>query len=72
MIKSCPKAPQCVEWPKPNPDCRWCRGTGEVLLVVTVVPCDCLKSPEIAHDEEEIRLADEDDGLGTTDTGCHI
>jgi len=27
----------------PDPDCRWCRGTGEVILATTTRPClDCL------------------------------
>jgi len=41
------------------------------VLVVTIVPCDCVKTIELALVEEEIKLADED-GLGMTDTGCHI
>lgn len=69
MIKSCP-ARHGVDQPEPNPDCRWCRGTGEVALVVTIVPCDCIKAPELPI-EEEIELADEDDGFGSMD-GCHI
>ena len=28
---------------KPNPECKWCHGTGEIRLVVTTVPCDCVK-----------------------------
>lgn len=67
MIKSCPR-PYGMDRSKPDPDCRWCRGTGEVALVVTIVPCDCTKTPGLPV-EEEIRLADEDDGLGLTDSG---
>lgn len=70
MIKSC-FASVGVDKPKPDPDCRWCRGAGEVALVVTIVPCDCIKAIGLAPAEEEI-MADEDDGLGTTDTGYHI
>lgn len=41
-----------------------------MALVVTIVPCECLKV--IPATVEEIGLADEDDGFGTTDTGYHI
>lgn len=61
-----------MDKPRPDPNCRWCQGTGEVALVVTIVPCDCIKAIKLVPVEEEIKLADEDDGLGTTDTGCHI
>lgn len=25
----------------PNPMCRWCHGTGQITLLLTVVPCEC-------------------------------
>jgi len=32
-----------LEPPDPDPDCRWCGGTGKVALATTVQPClDCL------------------------------
>jgi len=26
----------------PNPECRWCRGTGKVKLLVSESDCDCV------------------------------
>lgn len=35
--------PRKLPPPDPNPDCRWCRGTGGVTLATTTRPClDCL------------------------------
>ena len=55
----------------PDPECRWCHGTGEIHLVVTTVPCDCVKEKS----QDTIELAeDSDDDLGSGSIGsdCHI
>lgn len=59
-----------MDKPKSDPNCRWCQGTGEVALVITIVPCDCVKAIRLA--DGEIKLADDDDELSTTNTGHHI
>jgi len=34
---------------KPDPNCRYCKGTGRIDLLISSKPCDCLqdKSPEL-------------------------
>jgi len=42
---------------EPDPECRWCRGTGEVILFTSVVACDCIFLPkEEAGDVREPRV----------------
>ena len=28
---------------KPDPKCRWCKGTGQVVLLTSSCDCDCVK-----------------------------
>jgi len=67
---------------KPDPECKWCHGTGEIRLVVTTVPCDCTKDCKGCGDDECkkgcgdqgdcIKLADEDEDedTGACGGGC--
>ena len=41
---------------EPDPKCRWCNGSGEILLLVRVVPCDCTRPTE-KDDSESVRDA---------------
>ena len=42
---------------EPNPECRWCHGTGKVALFTSVVACDCIFLPkEEAGDVREPRV----------------
>lgn len=34
----------------PDPNCRWCKGTGEIQLARSVVDCDC-RAPDGAFHE---------------------
>jgi hypothetical protein len=36
----------------PNPDCKYCRGTGKIQLLTSMVDCDCIKE----NSDEEIKI----------------
>ena len=38
---------------EPDPKCRWCKGSGEILLLVRVVPCECTQPAEKDDSENE-------------------
>ena len=39
---------------EPDPKCKWCNGSGEILLLVRVVPCDCTQPTNDAKEDKEI------------------
>ena len=54
---------------KPEPNCRWCKGTGKIRLLFKAVPCDCTLRDEAQSDDEDvIELVEDDDD----ENGYHI
>jgi len=42
----------------PDPQCRECKGTGEIILLISSSECDCVNSePTIAAVSEELSLS---------------
>lgn len=56
---------------KPDPECKWCHGTGEIRLIVTTVPCDCVKCDCKGRSGGEV-IEDCDDDCNDCSGDCHI
>jgi len=39
-----------------DPECRWCRGTGEITLLTSVVACECIFLPKTEKEHREPRV----------------
>jgi len=43
---------------KADPNCRWCKGTGKMTLLITTVECDCVSRLRDRKIQSKIGISD--------------